>query len=912
MGAEPEVLLSYTPPDLAWAGWVRRELETAGCHVRPRAWDPDPDGARADLAEAPYAVVLVSAPALEWMGADGRAALDARQATGLATLRVRVDAFGAGERIDVDLPDAPEGRLARQRLHAGLERLGLPREARPEEEATGAVRYPGDGPEISNLSRRNPVFTGRGDLLNRLRGLFARPGHDGTRGLALYGTGGVGKTQLALEYGYRHRSAYDIIWWIDAKRSTSIELGLTQLADSLDVPATMHQDERLGLLWEVLRERSRWLLVFDGAEGEDTLERYWPPGTGHVLVTSRNAAWPFLVEEALPVERWTRPESVAFLERLSSAPGDGTADLVAADLGDLPLALAQAAAYVRARSLTLAGYRELFHEHREKMTASHRPAGYGQTVMTTWHMSIEEADRIRPGARDLLILLSFCGTEHVPRALPVDRVDALPERLAAAIGTAEDYDRTVEALSTYSLLTALPDDLMVHSLVQLTVRAGLTAEERRTWAETVLRLLDRALPEEVGDSSAWLPYHVTPQVQAACDIARAYGVAPGPIATLLHNKGRYLNARSDYETARRMLEQALTLRENPAEPDELAVADTLAALTGVYMNLADLTAAERACRRSLDIRERRCGLNHAKVADIMCDLGRVLRERNRLEEARQRSERALEIGEDAFGTEHPRVADYATYLGIVLWRGGRLSEALDVHHRALRIRERVGTPHRLASTCKHIGLLYRDLRRFDLAEVFLERSVEILRSTYGPSHLDTIEVEIHLGDARRLLGFAEEAAGMLERARRQRERQLAQGHPDLALCLVKLGAALRDLGRLAEADDALRRAADIYVRTRSEDHPYVAETLVQLGPVQRLLGDAQGAVETLRRAVRIFEDNYGPYHPSLAEAWEHLAPLLAERGERDEASRWAENAVSVYRSTMRGIDWEAISPPSTP
>ncbi|HEX2313183.1 MAG TPA: FxSxx-COOH system tetratricopeptide repeat protein [Thermomonospora sp.] len=907
MGAGPEVLLSHAAPDLAWAEWVRRELEAAGHQVRPRMWDQD----GTDLTAAPYAVVLVSALYLEQVGAEGREALEARRTEDLPTLLVRVDEddlpFGFGDRIDVDLPQTPDVRLARERLHQGLERRDMPPVARPKE-PDGAARYPGHGPRISNLARRNPVFTGRDGLLRRLRELFTRPGPADARALALYGTGGVGKTQVALEYGYRYRSGYDIVWWIDAKRTTSIELGLARLADSLDVPETLHQDERRGLLWEALRERTRWLLIFDGADGEDTLERYWPPGTGHVLVTSRNAAWPFLAEQALPVERWSRAESVAFLERLS--PGDDTADALAADLGDLPLALAQAAAYVRARSLSLAGYRKRFHEYRESMPDSHRPAGYGQTVMTTWHMSIEEADRVRPGARDLLILLSFCGTERVPRALPADRVDVLPERLAAAIGTAADYDRTVAALSTYSLLTALPDDLMVHSLVQLTVRAGLTPDERRAWAETVLRLLDSSLPEEVGDSSAWPPYLITPQVQAACDIAGAYGVAPGLIAALLHHTGRYLNARADYATARRLLEQALSLRESLAEPDDLAVADTLAALTGVYMNLADLTAAERAARRSLEIRERRCGLNDARVADIMCDLGRVLRERNRLEEARQRSERALQIGEDAFGTDHPRVADYATYLGIVLWRGGRPSEALEVHHRALRIRERVGTPHRLASTCKHIGLLYRDLRRFDLAEGFLERAVEILRSTYGPSHLDTIEVEIHLGDVRRLLGYAEEAVRLLERSRRQRELRLAQGHPDLALCLVKLGAALRDLGRLPEAEDALLRARDIYVRTRSEDHPYVAETLVQLGPVQRLLGDAQAGLETLRRAVRIFEENYGPYHPSLAEAWECLAPLLHERGEHDEAARWVENAVSVYRSMTRGIDWEAISPPA--
>jgi hypothetical protein len=92
------------------------------------------------------------------------------------------------------------------------------------------------------------------------------------------GLGGVGKTQLALEHAHRYASNYDVIWWVPAEQPAAIPGMLAGLARRLGVPEQADQAELLVSLWDELRERDRWLLVYDNAQGPRELASYRPPG----------------------------------------------------------------------------------------------------------------------------------------------------------------------------------------------------------------------------------------------------------------------------------------------------------------------------------------------------------------------------------------------------------------------------------------------------------------------------------------------------------------------------------------------------------------------------------------------------------------------------------------------------------
>jgi hypothetical protein len=208
------------------------------------------------------------------------------------------------------------------------------------------VHWPTPDRTISNLPPRNPLFTGRDDLLARLfQDLTAGGTAVVVQAKTLHGLGGVGKTHLALEYAYRHAADYDLVWWITADQPAAIPGQLVALARRLGIPEAAEQAETVAALLDELRHHARWLVIFDNAEDPTDLRPYWPPGgSGHVLVTSRNPSWGGL-SATVPVEVLARAKAVEFLQRRAGLD-DQAADALADALGDLPLALEQAAAYL--------------------------------------------------------------------------------------------------------------------------------------------------------------------------------------------------------------------------------------------------------------------------------------------------------------------------------------------------------------------------------------------------------------------------------------------------------------------------------------------------------------------------------------------------------------------------------------
>ncbi len=213
----------------------------------------------------------------------------------------------------------------------------------PSEVAVGAAS--GVPAVWGHVPQRNKNFTGRVGLLRELREHLTK---DSTTTAvlqhALYGLGGVGKTQLAMEYAYRFQGEYEVVWWISADQPSLIRSTLASLAPHLELPATGRTDEAVAAVLDALRRGEpyrRWLLVFDNADQPETLQDFMPPGPGHVLITSRNHRWERTIY-TIEVDVFSRAESLEFLHRRMSGITDSDADRLAEELGDVPLALEQA------------------------------------------------------------------------------------------------------------------------------------------------------------------------------------------------------------------------------------------------------------------------------------------------------------------------------------------------------------------------------------------------------------------------------------------------------------------------------------------------------------------------------------------------------------------------------------------
>src|SRR4051812_36468902 len=319
--------------------------------------------------------------------------------------------------IHLDLTGLDEATAA-ARLRARLTG-GRPATAPPFPRAgpapTDRPGFAGLLPAVWKVPPRNPRFTGRDGMLIELRRRLRRG--EGTLVVqALYGLGGVGKTQLALEYAHRFAADYDLVWWIDAEQPVLIGDQLAALAARLNLAAGPTVADTVDRLLAELRGRPRWLLVFDNAERPGDIAGYRPDGAGHVLITSRAPGWGALGGR-LEVDVLTRAETIALLHARIPALDEELADKLAAELGDLPLAAAQAAGYLEQTDLPAADYLRRFRAHRAILLARGDVVGYHGRVDTTWALSLERLRGQDPAAVQLLELAAFLAPEPIPLSL---------------------------------------------------------------------------------------------------------------------------------------------------------------------------------------------------------------------------------------------------------------------------------------------------------------------------------------------------------------------------------------------------------------------------------------------------------------------------------------------------------------
>src|SRR5512135_2113564 len=585
-GRRVDFFISHAGRDQVWAEWLAWQLQATGFTVELDVWDWAPGQdfvarmqAALGRAERLLAVWSDAYFRSTFGGAELRAAFvrqaeeEGRVVPVLVEPATVPELYASLIYIDlVGLDEAAAAERLRTRL-AGSRPAAAPRFPAGVP-AAGKPAFAGALPVVWNVPMRNPHFVGRAELLAGLRRRL-RAGERTLVVQALYGLGGVGKTQLPIEYAHRFAADYALVWWVDAEQPALLATQLAALAGPLGLPTGDSVPAVVGRVRAELRRRSGWLLVFDNAQRPQDVAGYLPGGGGQVLITSRHPGWG-AVGGRLEVDVLARAETVALLRGWLPELDEGLADQLAAELGDLPLAAAQAAGYLESTGLPAAAYLRRFRSRRDSLLAQGEVVGYQGRLDTAWALSLDRLAHDSPAAVALLQLAAFLAPEPIPLPLFTDHAEVLAEPLRSVAADPDDLDDTVGLIVGYSLARRQGECIWLHRLVQAAIRHQLPPAQQQATIERVLALLAAAHPGDPDNPANWDGYaELAPHVLATSP----QGDDRPASRQLILDTARYLHAEGDIQAGRTVTAQLLDRWQRmlgPDHPDTLTAASTLA------------------------------------------------------------------------------------------------------------------------------------------------------------------------------------------------------------------------------------------------------------------------------------------------------------------------------------------------
>ncbi|KAJ1337372.1 protein O-GlcNAc transferase [Microdochium nivale] len=678
-----------------------------------------------------------------------------------------------------------------------------------------------------------------------------RSQREGRKIFVLHGLGGVGKTQLAVDFTRRHQAAFSTVFWLDGRAEDRLRQSIAGCVDRIpegQVPSSVRQQAEgrsaedlnaavAGVMTWLGRDDNRdWLLVFDNvdldhdqdrAKGSYDVRKYVPWDHGAVLITTRlsrlaQLAPPGYSRKLVKVDsRLGR----AILEAWYGGDlGPGADDLLTL-LDGLPLALAQAASYLRETGASIPKYLELYRRQWDKLMTSgaSRPLlDYNQgSIATTWTISFGQIETKDGHAASLLRLWAFLDNKHLWHGLLIvaGRGDTGKRKWPQwLIGLAVSEFRFLEAvglLLRYSMIEANEDigtGYSMHPVVHKWASHLEDGSRKADYAWLALKVVGLSVPRSTERDYWVLQQQLLPHGQRCAEWVQSDGT------------------------------NSLGL----ADKDQL---DALHYLGILYANQGRLAEAEAMYQQALAGKEKAVGPDHTDTLRTVNNLGNVYKYQGRLAEAEAMYQRALAGCEKALGPDHTNTLMTVNNLGILYADQGRLAEAEAMYQRALAGCEKaLGPDHTdTLSTVYNLGILYADQGRLAEAEAMYQRALAGCEKALGPDHTDTLSTVYNLGILYADQGRLAEAEAMYQRALAGCEKALGPDHTDTLSTVYNLGILYADQGRLAEAEAMYQRALAGYEKALGPDHPKTRQVSRNLKLLQESIEGRDGGLEGRER-----------------------------------------------------------------
>jgi tetratricopeptide (TPR) repeat protein len=770
-----------------------------------------------------------------------------------------------------------------------------------------------------NVPARNKNFTGRVDILARLRqgpssritAVSPEQAPQGPLPMAVQGLGGVGKTAIAIEYAYRYRSEYDLVWWIPADQLPSVRGSLAQLAArlGLETAPAAGIDGVIAAALDALRRGapfSRWLLIFDNADQPEDIIDLIPRGPGDVLITSRNHRWASVTNADL-VDVFTRPESTEFLlKRVPKGLRESEAGRLAAQLGDLPLALEQAGAMLAETPMPVDEYLRLLDEHVTSIMAEGKSPDYPLSMTAAWKLSVHALQENLPPARELLRCCAFFGPEPIP--WDVFRHGAQPA--GTALGTVISdpilLARCIRELGRFGLVTLDGRSLSVHRLVQALLRDELTAQEQAAYRHEVhLILAAAAAPKDPDNARSWPRYRdLLPHVASdSTELAKSCEPRVRELALAMM---RYLYQSGDYASCLALTERFIeqwTTDSGPDSPDVLRAQRHLGnvlRLLGRYAQSCSVT------EQGLDRARTVLGEQDSLTLFLRNSFGADLRARGDFQTARDHDEQTRILVEQVYGPQHPQALQVLASLALDHGLNSDYATAKDLYQQAFSLMTGVdsgATAHDVLGVWTGLGWALQLLGRYSDALAVIQDAHAYAQEqhSFGPEHIAALRAANRYAIVcRHLPDWRDEALEVARSSLDLSARLFGSDHPDTLAVAISLSNVLRVLGQEHHAE-ALRLAESTvmsYPGAYGREHPYTYGCIANLALLKRITGDPDTARDLDEEALAGLDARLGRDHHYTLTVATNLASDLSVLGRPEEARVLGEDTGARLRSLL--------------
>lgn len=770
-----------------------------------------------------------------------------------------------------------------------------------------------DAPAFWDPPPRNSNFTGREEFLAEMSRRLVEGGTTAVLPEVLHGMGGIGKTQVAIEYIYRHMADHDLIWWIPATQTAQIRASLTDLARKLRLPGSTETLTAVPAVREALRTGTpfrRWLLVFDSAESPEAVSPFFPDGgPGTILVTSRNPGWS-AVARTLELSVFTREESKNLLCRRGPDIADADADALADKLGDLPLAIAQAAAWRTETGLPVDEYIRLFDEKLAEIMATSvptdSPSDYEVSLTAAWTVSFDELQSRNPAASQLLQVCAFCAAEPIPRSLFVGvRGLSIAKELDAALNAPNQIGRVLRDINRYGLAKVDHRNrtLLLHRLVQSVLQDRMSPEHAVKMRHGVHQLLANLDPNAPTESAQWPRYRaILPHAYAseviACDDQW--------VRELVLNLVTFLYQRGDQEEAARLARQVTESWQTRFDEHDPQLLQAWGRLALYLWNLGRYAEAAAINDHTLELHRRSSGEDseEALLAERRVAVDR--RAKGDFNGALTLNENVYRKARNLFGEDDLVTLNAAHDLGVIRRLLGLYREALELDQSMYPRQVEIRGPD-APQTLDVLGGMILDrlaLGHYRWAKDEQKLLAERAARLFGPDTATTLQRRHHLAMAMRLAG--DYAGAMAESGQALERYRLRYGdlHPLTLACANDHSINLRNSGELMAARELGEQIVERYRQALGERHPHTLSSAVSLAVTLRLLGEVAAAHRLDEHSLEQFRVLFGWVQPHTLITAINLASDLAALGRVTEAvergwtaADWAPQVLGIEHPT---------------